>query len=53
MAKVLVVGDGKQGPPYPEDQHPDAEITNRGLLAAIRDLQDRVRELEKAANSTI
>ena len=44
--KQIVVGDGKSGRPYPEDLHPNAKITKRGLLAAIRNLQERVRKLE-------
>ncbi len=45
MRKQIVIGDG--GPPYPEDLNPDAEITKKSLLAAIRSLQERVRKLEK------
>lgn len=40
--RQIVVGDGKQGPPYPEDLHPDARISNRNLLAAIRSLQAKM-----------
>ena len=42
--RQIVVGDGKQGPPYPEDLYPDARISNRHLLAAIRDLQAKMPE---------
>lgn len=38
--KQVVIGDGKSGRPYPEEIHPDARITKRALLAAIRSLQE-------------
>ena len=44
--KQLVIGDGKEGPPYPEDRYIDLKISKRSLLAAIRDLQQRVGKLE-------
>lgn len=46
MRKQLVIGDGKSGPPYPENKYPDAELTKSALLAAIRNLQERVKKLE-------
>ena len=49
--RQVVIGDGKQGPPYPEDLHPDARISKRNLLAGIRDLQEkmiaRLADMEK------
>ena len=42
--KQLVIGDGKQGRPYPEDRWPDARISNRNLLAAIRSIQEKLSE---------
>ncbi len=45
VGKQIVVGDGKSGPPYPEDQWPDARIEKTALLAAIRNLQERVQKL--------
>lgn len=47
MRRQIVIGDAKSGgPPYPEDRWPDARIGKRALLAAIRDLQERVLALE-------
>ena len=43
--KQIVVGDGKSGPPYPEDRWPDARIEESSLLAAIRRLQERMEKL--------
>lgn len=44
----IVIGDGNEGPPYPEDRWPGAEISKKSLLAAIRRLQEKVRKLEGA-----
>lgn len=51
--RQIVIGDGKQGPPYPEDLEPNARITNRGLLAAIRKIQEDIGDLDKRINTDI
>lgn len=51
--RQIVIGDGKRGPPYPEDLEPDAEITNRGLLGAIRKIQEDIANLDKRINTDI
>ena len=47
--KQIVLGDGVEGTPYIEDQHPELDVTPRAVLRLVRRLQEKVRALEAAA----